>query len=144
MRVALWIIQILLAIVFALAGFMKLTMPIAELAPQMQFVEVVPAWLVRFIGLAEMAGGVGLVVPALLRVKPWLTPLAASALGLVMAMAAGLHLGRAEYMNIGVTGLFFALLMFVAWGRFKAEPITARKPGSGRERASKAQPAHAQ
>jgi uncharacterized membrane protein YphA (DoxX/SURF4 family) len=144
MRAALWIIQMLLAIVFALAGFMKLTMPIAELAQQMPFVEVVPAWVVRFIGLAEMTGAVGLVAPALLRIKPWLTPLAASALGVVMAMAAGLHLARAEYMNIGVTGLVFALLMFIAWGRFKAEPIIARKPGNERERAFKAQPAPVQ
>jgi uncharacterized membrane protein YphA (DoxX/SURF4 family) len=126
MKVALWILQVLLAAVFLLAGGMKLTLPISDLAQQMQFVETVPAWLVRFIGIAEIIGAVGLIAPALLRIKPWLTPLAATGLGTVMAMAAGLHLARQEYMDIGVTGLFFGLLAFVAWGRWKLQPIAER------------------
>ena len=126
MKVALWVIQSLMAAAFLLAGSMKLLMPMDQIVEQMPFAATVPAVLVRFIGIAEITGAVGLVAPALLRIKPWLTPLAASGLGVVMAMAAGLHLARQEYMSIGITGLFFALLMFVAWGRFKAEPIAER------------------
>lgn len=126
MNIALWVVQAVMALVFVLSGGMKLAMPIDDLAAQMGFVNEVPAWLVRFIGIAEVAGAVGLILPAALRIKPWLTPLAGAGLGVVMAMAAGLHLARAEHMEVGMTGFFFALLMFITWGRFKREPIAER------------------
>ncbi len=126
MRLALWIIQALMAAAFLAAGGMKLALPINELAAQMEWVSALPAWLVRVIGVAEVAGALGLIFPALLRVLPWLTPLAAAGLAVVMALASGLHLARQEYTHIGMTSLLFALLVFVAWGRFRAEPISAR------------------
>ena len=82
MSIVLWIVQVLLALAFIMAGSMKLVTPIAELAEaNMTFVNVFPEWFVRFLGVAEVAGGIGLIVPAATRIMPRLTPLAAFLLG---------------------------------------------------------------
>lgn len=108
---------------FLMAGFMKLSQPIAQLATMLPWASQVPAALVRFIGLAEVLGGLGLVLPSLLRIQPRLTGWAAVGLVLVMVLAAAFHLSRGESPMVG-PNLFIALLAaFVAWGRFKAAPI---------------------
>lgn len=125
MNVVLWIAQSLLAAAFLAAGSFKLATPIAELATKMPFVLETPELLVRFIGASEVAGALGLILPGLTRVQPKLTPLAGALLALVMVLAAGFHLSRAEYMilpNLILGGL----AAFVAWGRTKAHPLSAR------------------
>ena len=78
MNKILWVVQILLALAFVMAGAMKLFTPIADLAAQMGWPDESSALLVRFIGLAEVCGALGLILPSALRIRPSLTPLAAA------------------------------------------------------------------
>ena len=118
MNIALWAVQVLLALAFAAAGFMKVSTPIPELLAQgMTFVEHVPAWLVRFIGAAELAGAAGLVLPWALRIRPWLTPLVAAALVVVMVLAAGAHVLEGDFGGIAAPVVLGGLSGVVAWGR---------------------------
>ncbi|PRQ06948.1 DoxX family protein [Enhygromyxa salina] len=126
MNIALWIIQALLALAFLLAGGMKLAMPIDTLlANGMTVVEHMPAALVRFIGLSEVAGAVGLILPAALRIKPKLTPIAAGALAFVMVLAAITHLALGE--AFGAPLMLGSLAAFVAWGRSTKQTIAPRE-----------------
>jgi putative oxidoreductase len=84
LSVALWVVQILLAALFINAGFLKATQPIASIAPMIPWAPDVPEPLVRFIGVSELAGAIGLLPPALTRIRPRLTPLAACGLVVVM------------------------------------------------------------
>lgn len=119
MNIALWIIQGLLAVVFLMSGSMKLITPVDELiANGMGFVASIPTPLVRFIGISEVAGALGLFLPALLRIRPVLTPIAATALALVMFLAICTHIILGEATVIGAPILLGALSAFVAWGRF--------------------------
>jgi hypothetical protein len=123
---ALWAAQILLGLAFGMAGLLKSTQPIATLGEQMPWVHAVPEAMVRFIGVAEFAGALGLLLPSLARVKPALTPLAALGLVAIMALASLFHLGRHELSALPVNIVLAGLALFVAWGRTKRVPITAR------------------
>jgi uncharacterized membrane protein YphA (DoxX/SURF4 family) len=123
LHITLWIAQVLLAAMFLMAGAMKLSQPIDQLATSLPWVTQVPAGLVRFIGLAEVLGGLGLVLPSLLRIQPRLTVLAAIGLVLVMVLAAGFHLSRGESPMVGPNLVIALLAAFVAWGRSKKAPI---------------------
>ena len=126
LNIALWIVQILLAAAFFMAGAMKLGSPISELvANGMAFADRVPEALVRFIGAAEVLGAIGLIVPAATRILPKLTPTAGAALALVMVLAAGHHLLNAEY-NLVPNLVLGGLSGFIAWGRFSKVPIQPR------------------
>lgn len=120
-----WVAQVLLAVVFAMAGPMKLTVPAAELAKTTGAL-VLPVEMVRFIGVAELSGALGLLLPALTRIRPGLTALAAAALVVVMVLATGYHIVRGEFASVPVTILMGVLAAFVAWGRFKKAPIAPR------------------
>jgi uncharacterized membrane protein len=126
LRIGLWLVQALLAFAFAGAGAMKLFTPMAELLAQMAWVSAVPEAMVRFIGAAELAGAIGLILPALTRIKPGLTALAAAGLTVVMLAAAPFHLSRGEVGAIVPNLILGALAAFVAWGRFKKAPIAPR------------------
>ena len=126
LRIALWVAQILLAVAFGMSGLMKLTTPVADLAQQMAWVGSVPAGLVRFIGAAELAGAIGLILPALTRIQPRLTALAAVGLIVVMVLASIVHASRGEFGMLPVNLVLGALAAFVAWGRGKAAPIAPR------------------
>ncbi len=126
LHIGLWVVQVLLALMFLFAGTMKTFQPIAALAAQMGWVASVPAALVRFIGVSELAGGLGLTLPAATRVKPVLTPVAAIGLVTVMVLAAIFHASRGEFDKLPVNVVIGALAAFVAWGRLKKAPITAR------------------
>ena len=122
MTVALWIVQVLLALLFLFAGGMKLVLPLDKLTGPIPL----PGPFIRFIGVCEVLGGLGLILPSLLRIQPWLTPLAASGLVLIMIGAivvtlAGGMLGAA-LLSI-VVGLLAA---FVAYGRWRLAPIPPR------------------
>jgi putative oxidoreductase len=126
MRIALWIVQSLLAFAFLAAGFMKATVPLAELAQQMAWVESFPPFAVRFIGVAEVAGALGLILPSITRIKPVLTPIAAAALVVLMVGGAGTHLVLGEVTMMPPSIVLGSLAAFVAWGRTKAAPIPER------------------
>jgi putative oxidoreductase len=124
LRIALWSAQIALAIVFALAGGMKVATPAAELA---KTAPGFPLAFLRFLGIAELAGAIGIILPALTRIAPVLTPLASSGFVIVMASAGVLHLVRGQFGELAVVVVLGALAYFVAWGRFKRAPIAPRE-----------------
>jgi putative oxidoreductase len=124
-NVSLWIAQILLAGLFSMAGFMKVATPIAVLAQKMAWVSSAPG-LVRFIGICEFAGAVGLILPAAFKVLPKLTAYAATGLLAIMALAVPFHLYRGEVKGIGLPVLLGVMAAFVAWGRFREAPIQER------------------
>ncbi|WP_273211954.1 DoxX family protein [Runella zeae] len=126
MKITLWIVQVLLAAMFLMAGFMKLTTPIAELATQLPWVKDFSEGMVRFVGAVELLGAIGLILPSLLRIKPILTPLAALGLTTVMIAAAVYHALKGEFAAIGFNFVLGALALFVAWGRYQKAPISAR------------------
>jgi uncharacterized membrane protein YphA (DoxX/SURF4 family) len=125
LTVALWIAQILLALVFGFAGSMKLVTPIAELAKNAAWIKS-SELLIRFIGTSEVAGALGLMLPALTRIKPKLTSLAAVGIFVIMFLATGFHLMRGEARFTPMTIGLGALALFVAWGRFRKAPIAPR------------------
>jgi uncharacterized membrane protein YphA (DoxX/SURF4 family) len=128
MKISLWIVQALLAFAFLMSGAMKTFTPYDQLAAQMAWAADSPAWLPKFIGIAEMAGAVGLILPALTRIKPWLTPLAGGSLAVVMLLASTTHLFRGEFGMLGPNLALLSLALFVAWGRTKKAPIEERRP----------------
>ena len=118
MDIALWIAQALLALVFLMAGLMKLTQPKEKLAPNMPYVEDFSANTVRIIGLLEVLGAVGVIVPMLTGILPSMTSWAAIGLALTMDGAMITHLRRKEYPFMIVNLVLFCLAVFVAWGRW--------------------------
>ncbi|MFN8373120.1 MAG: DoxX family protein [Anaerolineae bacterium] len=123
MDVAAWVVQVLLALAFGMAGFMKLTQPREKLAVNMKWVDDFAPNIVKTIGGLEILGAVGLIVPALTKILPVLTPLAAVGLVLTMAGASLTHLRRKEYPMIVVNLVLLALAAFVAYVRFSVAPI---------------------
>jgi uncharacterized membrane protein YphA (DoxX/SURF4 family) len=121
MHLVLWIVQGLLALEFLLAGGMKLVMPLEELAKGAPV--QLPGLFLRFIGVCEVLGAIGLILPGLLRTRTGLTPLAAA--GLVIIMIGATFLTMA-YMSVAmglpplITGLLAA---FVAYGRWQLAPL---------------------
>ena len=127
LNVALWGTQLLLAAMFGMAGFMKTTAPMEVLAAKLVWPGALPEALVRFIGTAEFLAAVGLILPAVTRIRPLLTPLAAMGLVVVMALAVPFHLSRGELQALAVNIPLGALAAFVAWGRLKKAPILPRR-----------------
>ncbi|HEX7176989.1 MAG TPA: DoxX family protein [Pyrinomonadaceae bacterium] len=128
MTYALWIVQALLALLFLFAGGTKLVIPPDVLASMGSPNQIpLPGWFVRFIGVAEVLGALGLLLPGLLRVKPWLTPLAAAGLVIIMIGATALTMA-ADGVAAGVVPLVVGLLAaFVAYGRWRLAPHAARR-----------------
>ncbi len=126
MNFFLWILQLVLAAFFAFVGGLKTFTAMPEIVETLPWAADVPVWVVRLAGSSELLGAIGLILPALVRIKPVLTPVASGALGLVMAMAAVFHLVRGEYGNIVVNIVALALAAFVAYGRFKIAPIEGK------------------
>ncbi len=125
LNIVLWIVQVLLALLFIWAGGMKLVLPLEKLAGPV----ALPGALLRFIGVAELLGGLGLILPPLLRIRPGLAPLAAAGLVIIMIGAVIITLigggtGIGLAVIPGVTGLLAA---FVAYGRWRLAPIHSRE-----------------
>ncbi len=123
MHISLWVAQILLAAMFLMSGFMKASMPIEKLSAMLPWVTSVPAGLVKFIGVSELLGGLGLILPSWLRIKPSLTVWAGLGLATIMLLAIPFHISRGETPMIGMNAMFMLLSIFVAWGRSKKVPI---------------------
>jgi peptidoglycan/LPS O-acetylase OafA/YrhL len=122
MNVALWIIQVLLALLFLFGGGVKLVLPLNEAATQLGL----PVSFLRFIGVCEVLGGLGLVLPWLLRIRPGLTSLAAAGLIVIMIGATVLSYKHGPMVTALfplVTGL---LLVFVVYGRLSQTPNAGR------------------
>ena len=124
MNIALWVVQILLALAFGMAGIMKVTQPIDKLEARMGWVKSVGPRGVRLIGSLEILGAIGLILPAVTGILPWLTPVAAACLALTMVGAMITHARRGEYSGIGVNLVLLVLTLFVAYGRFAIIPIS--------------------
>jgi uncharacterized membrane protein YphA (DoxX/SURF4 family) len=125
MNIALWIIQVLLALLFLFAGGTKLVLPIDVLNSMGSPNQVLlPALLIKFIGVCEVLGALGLILPGLFRKRTDLTPLAAAALVIIMIGATVLTIigdGVSMVMAPLVTGLLCA---FVAYGRWRLRPLS--------------------
>ena len=123
MNIALWIIQVLLALTFLTTGGTKLARPRLALAGQMGWVEDFGDAQVKGIGALEVLAAIGLVVPPLVHFAVFLTPLAAVGVVLLMAGAAATHLRRREPHMVAVNGVLLILAAVVAVGRFGPYPF---------------------
>ncbi len=121
LAIALWTTQIILALLFLFAGVMKFVMPVAEMTKNSSL----PGSFFHFIGVVEVLGGIGLVLPSLLRIAPFLTPLAACGLVIIMVGATALSV------PMGWIALFpfvvGVMAAFIAYGRFRLRPILPRR-----------------
>jgi putative oxidoreductase len=122
----LWAVQLLLGAGFIMGGLMKAVMPVAELAQDAAWITALPVALLRFIGVAELAGGLGLILPAATRIRPGLTPLAGLGLATIMALAFVFHIPRGEIDALPVNLVMGGLAALVAWGRWRKAPIQPR------------------
>jgi putative oxidoreductase len=107
-----------------MAVFMKLVTPYAELAQTMGWAQHTPEPLIKFIGTEELAGALGLILPAATRIKPVLTPLAATSFIVIMILASGLHLSLGELPVPHV--MLGGIAVCIAWGRWCKAPISPR------------------
>jgi len=126
LHVTLWVAQCLLAAVFFMAGWTKLSIPFDQLNTVMPWTADVPEPLVRFIGISEFTGAIGLLLPSILKIKPFLTPAAATGLAIVMLLATIFHISRDEFEAIGITLAFGSVAVFIAWGRLKKVPLKSK------------------
>ena len=129
MRYALWIVQGLLALLFLFAGVMKLVMSVEEMTQQVQM----PGTFLRFIGVCEILGGLGLILPSLLRIRPGLTPLAAAGLIVIMIGATIVSVMIGGVAAAIAPFVVLLLLAFVAYGRWKVAPIRSSSQSSAFE-----------
>lgn len=127
-NMCLWVAQVVLAALFSMGVYMHLILSPAEMvAMGAAWAETAPLGLIRFIGVAELAGVVGLILPALTRIKPHLTTYAAMGLLAIQVLAIGLHVVRGEFDVLAFNFIFVALAILVIWGRSKKSPITPRR-----------------
>ena len=124
LNIALWILQVLLAVVYVAHGWMMVSPP-AELVALMN--EQLGEGFRLFIGVAELLAAAGLILPGVTRILPWLTPLAAAGLMIVMGSATVLHITRGESGSAVSAAVLFVLVTIVAYTRWKVQPIAARK-----------------
>jgi uncharacterized membrane protein YphA (DoxX/SURF4 family) len=122
MNIALWIAQGLLVLDFLIHGWMMWSPP-QNLIKGMEYIKAVPPGFRRFIGVAEILACLGLILPGLTGILPWLTPLAAVGLIIIMLSAMVFHIQRREYPNLGLDLILLVLSVFVAYGRFILSPL---------------------
>lgn len=126
-NIGLWLAQVVLAAVYVMAGFMKLTQPIdALVASGMSYAGDYPELLTRFIGTMEVLGALGIILPAATRIMPRLTPLSALGFSIIQILAIGLHFSRSEFQVLPVNLALLALSLFVVWGRLRKVPVAPR------------------
>jgi hypothetical protein len=114
MNGVLWVLQGLLAAAFLAHGWMFLTPP-ASVADQMN--ALLPRWFQLFLGIAEVAAAIGLILPAATRIMPWLVSWAAIGIMIVMISATYLHIVRNEVSSAVITFVLLVMASFVAYGR---------------------------
>ena len=124
MNILLWVLQVLLAAAFFAHGWMFLFPP-ASIAAQMN--AALPRWFQLFLGVAEILAAVGLTLPGLTRIQPWLVPCAAAGVMFVMVNATVYHIVRNEMSSAVTTAVLLAVATFVAYMRWRVLPIAARR-----------------
>jgi len=120
MNIAIWIIQGILAAMFGMAGGMKSIQSKEKLAPQLPWVNDFSLGVVRFVGISELLGAIGLILPWALQIQPILTPIAAAGLAFIMVLAAIYHLRKGEYKAIVFNVVLGGLCVVVAYFRYTA------------------------
>jgi DoxX-like protein len=134
MNRALWIVQVLLALLFLFAGGMKLVLPIEQMLAQMPPGTPSPPWIgpfLQFIGVCEVLGAIGLILPALLGIKPGLTPLAAAGLVIIMigaTVVTAILMDPVQALFPFCVGLLAA---FVSYGRWRLAPLREKSQLAG-------------
>ena len=123
MNIALWILQVLLALAFFAHGWMFLFPP-ASVVDQMN--ASLPRWFQLFLGVAEVLAAIGLTLPGVTRIQPWLVPCAAVGIMIVLASATVYHLVRGEISSAIITLVMLVLATAVAYLRWRVAPIRAR------------------
>ncbi|WP_278392955.1 DoxX family protein [Sphingobium yanoikuyae] len=126
LRIALWVAQVIVFILFVMSGMMKFTTPIPELSAMMPWTGQLPEKFVRFIGLVDLAGGLGILLPAATRILPRLGNWAAVGIIVLQCLAIAFHSSRGEFMVLPLNFLLLSLAIFVLWGRTRKAPIIAR------------------
>ena len=123
MNIALWVVQGLLALLFLMSGSIKAFTPLATMRKKMTWANDFPAAFVRFLGLAELLGAIGLIAPAVTGIQSWLTLAAALGLVMVMVSASVFHASRREYQHLGIPLVLLGLSVFVVLGRGVLVPL---------------------
>jgi len=120
-------LQVLWGVFFSFTGFGKVLCfnqaVWNQMLPRVPWFSAVPQALFVFIGVCEFLGGVGLILPAMIAVRPKLTPLAAFGLTLIMILAAGFHIARGEYNFVLLNLVLAGVAAFIAYGRLFVRPI---------------------
>lgn len=124
MNILLWVLQVLLALAFFAHGWLLLFPP-AAIVSQMN--ASLPRWFQLFLGVAEVLAAVGLTLPGIPRIQPWLVPAAAAGIMIVMICATTFHLMRGEVNSAITTLALLAMATFVAYMRWRVAPIRPRR-----------------
>jgi hypothetical protein len=125
LRIGLWTTQVVVFALFTLFGAMKLIMPVDKLAAMWHWPGQVPVWFLHLTGILDIAGGIGILLPAVARILPRLTLLAALGCTLLQIAAIVFHLSRGEAAVIPLNIFLLALAAFVLWGRGIKDPIAS-------------------
>jgi uncharacterized membrane protein YphA (DoxX/SURF4 family) len=123
MNILLWILQVLLALAFLAHGWLFLWPP-PEIAAMMN--ASLPRWFQLFLGVAEVAAGLGLTLPGITKIAPWLVVWAAGGIMIVMVSATAWHVVRGEISSAAVTLVLLVMATFVAYQRQRVRPIPSR------------------
>lgn len=124
MNIVVWILQVLLAAAFLAHGWMFLAPP-PEIAVQMN--ASLPRWFQVFLGIAEVLAAIGLTLPGVTRIHPWLVSWAAAGIMIVMVSATVLHIARNEISAAATTAVLLVIATFVAYARRRIVPIQPRR-----------------
>ncbi len=127
-NVGFWIVQAFLAFMFLYAGLMKTTRsPEGLVELGWSWAATMPAGFIFVLGVMELLGALGIILPAATRILPWLTPLAAAGMVLVQIAAIILHGARGETAEtIGLNLVLLAAALFVIWGRLRKRAVAGR------------------
>jgi hypothetical protein len=123
MNIVLWVLQVLLAAAFLAHGLLLLFPPLEMLEPMN---ETMSTPFRHFLGAAEVLAAVGLTLPGITRVQPWLVSAAAAGVMIVMVSATVLHIRRDEISSAIITAILLVMATFVAYMRWKVRPISPR------------------
>ncbi len=118
MNIALWVVQGLLAAIYFMAGSLK-AFSYEKVSAQLSYVKDIPKNLTLFNGIMELLGAVGMILPMLTGILPWLTPIAAIGLSIIQVLAIiTIHIPRKEFKNLPMNLILLALSIFVVIGRW--------------------------
>ena len=124
--IILWAAQLLLAAAYGLFGSMKATQPLDQLAKMMTWIPSFPPLFVRSLGVVEVLGAIGLILPSLTRIQPRLTVIAALCILVHQFLAVSLHVSKGEISVLGLNVVLIMLAAFIFWGRRRKAVILPR------------------